>query len=305
MLSRPNFLWIIAAFALLSTSATQAQTQLKWKLSPGAVLKYSLTQDSDTAMNVGGQMITTKMTLVMNSAWNVAQVDSAGVADVTQSFEGIKFKLNSAAFNLDFDSNSTTEPTDPIGKQIAKSIKPLSQAKFNFKLSPRGEVSDVTVPEESQKLLQSAQTGPQMAGALTQESLIGMIKDSVLPFPAKQVQKGESWKHKSEIKAPPIGTMSNETTLTYGGPTQVDGKQLEQIQIEVSSKLTGNGANPLVQVAIKDQSEKGMMYFDNAGGRLSHWDSIQNLVMDVSAAGQKFEQTVKTTKKANLSMANK
>ena len=66
-----------------------------------------------------------------------------------------------------------TEPKDPIGKQIASSIKPLSQAKFNFKLSPRGEVTDVRVPEESQKLLQGVQLGTQVGGAFSQDSFRG------------------------------------------------------------------------------------------------------------------------------------
>lgn len=304
MLIRFKPCWVVVVCSLAFAVSAQGQN-LKWKLTPGTKLNYTSTQDSDTAMTVGGQTIMNKMSMGINTLWTVNQVDSQGTADITQSFTSIKFKLSGLGVNLDYDSASGTEPKDPIGKQIASSIKPLSQAKFNFKLSPRGEITDVKIPEESQKLLQGVQLGPQVGGALSPDSFVAMIKESVIPFPAEPVQKGSSWKHKSEVKAPPIGTMTNEVTMTYLGPAQSEGKQLDQIQVEVTSKLTADPANPLVQVSIKEQSEKGSLYFDSSAGRLSHSESTQNLKMDVSAAGQKFEQTVKTIKKASLAVADK
>ena len=305
MLLRIKPCWLIVAVCSLTLAVSAKAQNLRWKLTPGTSLKYTSNQDSDTVMTVGGQTVTTKMSIGMNTLWNVNQVDAQGTADITQSIANIKIKLSGLGGNLDYDSASGTEPKDPIGKQIAASIKPLSQAKFNFKLSPLGEITDVKVPEDSQKLLQGVQPGPQLGGALNQDTFVAMIKESVIPFPSEPVQKGTSWKHKSEVKAPPIGTMTNEVSMTYVGPAQVAGKQLDQIQVEVTSKLTADPANPLVQVTIKEQSEKGSLYFDSAAGRLSHSESTQNLVMDVSAAGQKFEQTVKTVKKASLTAADK
>jgi hypothetical protein len=304
MLTRSNRHGVFAAAStlLLLATAAQAQTNLRWKLTPGSVLNHSLTQDSDTAVNVGGQMITTKMMRVVNTVWSVNDVSDQGTADITQSFSGIKFKLTSMAFNLDYDSASATEPTDPIGQQIATSLKPLTQIKFNFKLSPRGEITEVTVPDESRKLLAGVQLDPQMAGALSPEGMIAMIKECVIPFPAEPLQKGSSWKHKSESKVPPIGMMVNEATLTYDGKAP-SGKPLEQFTVQIASKLTADPNNELAQFSMKEQSELGKLYFDNIAGRLSHSESTQVLVMDVTAVGQKFEQTVKTIKKAKLTLA--
>ena len=63
MLIRFKLCCVVTCVLAFAVSA-QGQT-LKWKLTPGTTLKYTSTQDSDTVMTVGGQTITTKMSIGM------------------------------------------------------------------------------------------------------------------------------------------------------------------------------------------------------------------------------------------------
>jgi hypothetical protein len=209
-------------------------------------------------------------------------------------------KMAAPMGNIEIDTDSDADIANPIGKQIASSLKQLTQAKITFSMDPRGEVSNVQV----------ASSTPGGGAALGQmfgkDGMVSMVKQSILPLPPKPVQKGDSWENKAEMEVPTLGKVSADSKLTYDGPMNADGKTLEQIKVETKTNIAQKqGANALAQISIKEQSDSGTMYFDNSAGRFSHADTVQNLVLNVAVAGQNVDQTIKTVRKAVLTPVTK
>lgn len=133
------------------------------------------------------------------------------------------------------------------------------------------------------------------------DGLVSMTKQSMHPLAKDPVRAGSSWTNHVELEVPMLGKVATNSTLTYEGLAQVDGKPLERIRVDSTTAINQQpGGNPLAQLSVKDQSDRGTLYFDNVAGCFSHSESVQVLTLQVSIAGQAIEQTVKTVRKALL-----
>lgn len=294
---------IMCVLPLLVASAASAQTQLRWKFAPGEVLNHTLSQESTVNVNVGGQPFDSTSTLTVDNVWTINKVDSQGTAEITQTTARVRMKMGSPMGSIDIDTSAEAEPTDLLAKQIAPSLKTITQAKVTFSMNPQGEVSNVQVASPDANPAVQANQFSRMLG---KDGMASMVKQSLQPLPRDPLQKGASWTNKLEIEVPVLGKVATDSKLTYEGQTQVSGKALEQIKVETTTTIAPKaGVNQLAQFAIKDQSDKGTIYFDNTAGRFSHAESVQQLTIHINVAGQMVDQSVKTVRKATLSLAAK
>jgi hypothetical protein len=282
----------------LATVPASAQTTLRWKFQPGQTLQQTITQDTKTSITVAEQVIETTVNQVIDATWNVGQVDAEGNAQVTQEIKRIRMKLG-GMMNLEIDSASEV-PAQGIGAMLGPAIQAMAKAKFQMKMTPRGEILEVEVSQEALDGLKSLPGGGQIANMITKDSLINMIKQGTPSMPAGAVRAGDSWNSSTEMAAPQIGTMISDTKLTYGGPEVVDGRPLERIDLEMTLKLAPPKEAAAVAITIKDQQAAGKLYFDNQTGRLDHSELVQNMTMQVTAGGQRFEQKIQTTMHVQL-----
>jgi len=126
----------------------------------------------------------------------------------------------------------------------------------------------------------------------SEEALVSLVKQASHGFPTEAVNKGDTWKAKTESPIPQLGKMVSDVTLTYAGPEQVDGKTLERIDIEMTMKLAPKEAGDAPRITLKDQKSGGTLYFDNIAGRLSHSKIVQNMVMEIGFGGQNLTQDI-------------
>lgn len=286
---------------LLCASPVSAQTELRWKFQPGQIFHHTLTQESTVSAMIGGQPLDSTSSLTVDNVWTVNDLEPDGAAELSQTTSRIRMKMSSPGGMMEIDTSGAEEPKDILGKRIAASLKALTQAKVTFSLSPQGEVSDVQISAPEGKNAGGADQFSQMLG---KDGIVSLVKQSIYPLPREPVQKGSSWTNKMEMDVPMLGKVSTDATLTYEGQTRVAGKALEQIKVVTKTAVAQKqGGTQFAQLSIKEQSDDGTMYFDNAAGRLSHVDSVQHLTLNVAIAGQNVSQTVKTVRKAVLKPA--
>src|SRR5207302_1594338 len=151
---------------------------------------------------------------------------------------------------------------------------------------PAGEVSDVQIPDAVVAALKDIAAGAGGAGLgdmFSKEGLQKLFGQNFL-LPKGAVNKGDSWQHKLDMKTP-LGKQEVNTTYQYNGPTQKDGKTLEQIGLKVQINIVPDPA-AIATVKIKDQNSNGTILFDNEAGRLLEMNLTQTTVMDTTVAGK-------------------
>lgn len=283
----------------LAVSASSAQTTLRWKFQEGQKFKQVVQQDMKMAMKVGERDITTQMKQTMDVIWTVGQVDADGVSTVEQQFTHMRMKMDApGGIGFEFDSDKEQELTG-VGAMIAPALKALAQSKFTMKMTNRGEVKEVEVTPETVEAFKKLPGTGQMGGTFSKDGLINMIKQGANAFPEGPVDVGDDWSNEASIEVPQIGKLETVTKLTYAGQEVVDGKSLERVNIDVAVKVTPKeDEEPALPMTIKDQKGSGYLLFDNAAGRLSHSNLVQNMTMEISVGGtalnQKIEQTMTT-----------
>lgn len=301
MKSSIRFVLLVGAvFGAICVATASAQTTLRWKFAPGQVFHQTISQDMKMAMKMGERNIDTGVTQTVDAVWKVKEVDSDGNAQIEQEITRIRMNMATAGVTVNFDSDSD-QPATGIAKALEPALKAMANAKFIMKMSPRGQILEVEVTEDTMNALNALPGGGQAGGALTKEGLINMIKQGTPAMPAEPVQPGATWSSDAEMPLSQLGKMKSQTTLKYVGPVTIDGRNLEQIDLDTKINFEA-GDSPLGKVTMKDQSAKGQLYFDNAAGRLSHSEISQNMTLqmpfgDAGSIDQKIEQkiTVKLT----------
>jgi hypothetical protein len=276
----------------------EAQTLLRWKFSPGQKLNHTLSLDSSTSMNFAGQAIETTVALTVDSVWTIDRVDPLGTAEITQTFPRVRMKMVSPVLgSTDVDTASETAAASPA----AKGLKSITQSKVTLSMNSQGETANVQVVGLDGKPVVAAEL---VAGMFGKDGIASIISQSTYPLPKDPLAKGATWSRTLDMDVPMLGKASSTTTLTLAGPAQVSGKSLEQVNLDTTMAINPkSAANPLAQITIKEQSDKGAFYFDKAAGRFSHSESVQTMKMQVMAVGQNIEQSIRTVRKVTLSPA--
>ena len=289
---------------LFVCSVATAQPELRWKFTPGEKLAHNMTQDTTMAVQVGGQAITTTMTQVVDGRWSVTGKDDQGNAQITQEIYRIQMKMQGPqGVILEIDTASDQEPQG-AGVAIAPAIEAMAQAKFNLTVNPQGEVLEIDVPEEVRAAFQRLPGAEQMGGMFSKEGFSNMIKQGTPSFPAEPLTQGKSWSKDYEMPMAALGAMVVSNEFTYAGQEQVDGKQLERINVEMSIQIkAAENGGPFGNITIADQKSDGVIYFDNEAGRMTESRINQAMTMQIAAGEQKFDQKINQVITATLTPA--
>ena len=258
--------WTIAlTLAAAPVSARAADAALRWKFTEGQTFHYQMDQKTVTQVKGPNQDIKTTVNQVIDTTWAVLSVDkSTGLGTLTQTIDRVRTKIEFPFGALDYDSKSEKTPEGLLAAAVVPKLKALVGARFKYKMSPQGELSDIEVPADLLKALKES-AGPEGnagPGMFSEEGLKNMIHESSLVLPMN-VEKGKPWTRQTKIPSPPIGTMSEEKTYTYVGPE----KEGEKITLDVKITLEPDPKANL-DLKIGNQDAKGTFYFDSKAGRV-------------------------------------
>jgi hypothetical protein len=286
---------VATALAILADSA-QAQTALKFKFKEGDKLNYTMDQTQKQNMNVMGMEIETTMTQTIDMIWSVNNV-KAGKAQVVQTMDRIRMKMDSAFAAFEYDSRDGKEPEGPFGQILGPLFAAMAGSDITVTINETGEISDAKV---SDKLLDAMKNNPllqQMGGMFTEEGFKNMLNQSgATILPKNPVKKGESWSQKIEMKQPPLGVMRMNNTYTYQGPEERSGASLEKIDVKTDMSIEPiENAAAQFEIKVKSSEMKGTIYFDNKAGRIAETKMNQKMAMEINAMGNIIESAVDQT----------
>jgi len=274
---------------------------LRWKFQPGQEFQQTIVQDTKLTTVAAGQNIDTTIVQTMDLAWKVGEVGDQGIADVAQELTRIRFKMSNVAMNLEFDSNSDRELTGQEAL-LAGAFKTMANAKFQTKINPRGQVVEAAVSQETLNRLKSAPNLGQLGNMVSEEALVGIVKQTMVAFPEDAIEVGATWTDSLEMQMPQFGKVTSNSNLTYAGPTELEGKTLERINMQLTSNLVPD-ASAMAKINMKDQTASGVLYFDNAAGRVSHSELVQDMTLAMQVLGQNVEMEVNQTITSRLAPA--
>jgi hypothetical protein len=281
-------------FTLGTAATAYAEATLRYKFKAGDETRYVLTQSMTTEMTLPQQEkpLTSNMTQTMHFKNVVDEVASDGSARMRQTFTRIKIAIRSSAPGaqpFDYDSAAEKEVTGPIADAILQSIKPLLNAEIQQSMSPRGEVSDVVVP---QSLLDAFKSNPALAAmgnTFSAEGIKNLSTQSAIAFPEKPLAVGDAWDQAIDLKLP-IGKLITTKTTRYAGKNDAGFEKLG-----VSTKLTMEpAANAPVSMKLTNGKGEGEILFDPARGRLHSSTLKQTMAAELSAGGQTIQQKSET-----------
>jgi hypothetical protein len=280
----------LAAWACLAAQPAFGADTLSWKFKPGETLRYTMEQNTTQGMKAMGQEFKTKLTQTVDLHWSVKSVSSDGVADLGQTIDRVRTKVEGPGTTFEFDSQSDKAPEGPIAPVLAPLLKALVNAEFTFKMNPKGELSDVKIPPKLIDSLKNAGPAAVGGGMFSEEGLKNLISQSSLSLPGGVIDPGKTWNSKARLPLPMIGTMIMDKNYTYDGPGSGG---LSKISLNTKVTLEP-AADSNVAVKITSQDGKGEFSFDPEAGRVQSSQINDKLQLSLSIQGQTLEQTTDT-----------
>lgn len=288
----------VAVLVLLSEPAT-AQTTLKYKFKEGDKLNYATDMTQKQTMNIMGMEIETVTTQKMDMTWNVQEVKD-GKAQIAQTIDRVRMKVDSPAGGFEFDSKDGKEPEGQIGMIVGPMLSAMAGAEFTVTMTEHGEITKTKL---SEKLLEAMKSNPflQQMGFSEEgmKNMLGQQGGSVLP--KEPVKKGDTWNQKLELKMPPIGVTKMNNTYTYQGPEERDGAKVERIDVKTEMTIEPlPDAAVQIEFKVKSSDVKGAMYFDNKTGRLVGTTMNTKMAMEINAMGNVIDMVQDQTMTVKL-----
>ncbi|MBA60872.1 MAG: hypothetical protein CMJ76_00760 [Planctomycetaceae bacterium] len=238
------------------------------KFVQGAESTISLVNKTTVDTKFGENKSKADLTMAMDLHQSVIEVKSDGSAVVIQKLARIKMESTGglAGVTLEFDSNDPKE--DDQANALSQVLRPLIGAQFEVTYSDRGVVLDVKPPAA---LVKSRTTNWAVVyqQMFSGESFKSMLSQSSVVLPEKPVSRGTKWKTNFS-SAPQAGGAAVTVSYVYDGTVEVDGKQLEKLDVTMVMKLLESKLPDAPRLNIKKQSSSGTMYFDNQTGKMSH-----------------------------------
>ena len=272
------------AACLVLVSTARAAEPLVWKFAAGDVHHYQMLQNMTMTINMGAGDQVSTIAQDIDMTWAVDSLKADGAAVVTQRINRMQMKINSAGQEMKFDSAAETPMPGPQGALLEPIFKALTSSEFEVTMTPRGEITDVEVPEELIQALQTAPGANKLLGDLgTKEGFKNLVRQGSLALPAK-LEDGEIWTTKVEMASPAIGKQSVETTYRYKGPREVEGDTLEVFIPSMEMEFGDGGESGTIEIVKQDSA--GEILFNRKAGRMQSSVISQNLDMKVTEAGQ-------------------
>ncbi|MCH2114091.1 MAG: DUF6263 family protein [Pirellulales bacterium] len=276
------------------TQASAADDALGWQFEVGDEHKFRLTQATTTAMDLGpvGKM-NARMHQTIDTVWKITAIDEAGAADLTHEVLRVQMQMQAPGeLEMDYDSASADAPVG-YGAMVAPTMKALIGLPFNMKMTARGAITSVDVPEKITQSLAGLPGAEFMGETITGDGLqIAIQRLSItLPKPENLVP-GHRWTTTSETSSTQLGKVTTSMTYTYEGSRTVDGDILEVFKPNLEFRFNSGKDATAAETLVDDQKTRGEFIFNRSRGRLQSSSLEQYMTLQISAGDHPIKQEI-------------
>lgn len=216
--------------------ATEAQIKLNYNINPGSSYTTKVVLEQDISQSIMGQTQNVDSDQGYGVQLNFVDLED-GKYSVTMVYNSIM--VNQPMAGLTYDSETAT--AEPTG--AAKAIASVINKELSFTLSKNGEVSDITGFEvmldsmvESMGITDETQATmfkSQMAAQYNAETMRDQLKRTLIIFPDKELNKGDTWSEDQSVAAP--FAMNIQTTYELADYDE------ETVTLNISSDIFTEG----------------------------------------------------------------
>lgn len=270
--------WIPVVTSLLATtSIVRADELLRWKFSPGDVLRYELTQNMKQNVEANGNTFEMLLDQIYNLSWTVEDIDAQRNARITFQFERIRFNMTGVGgLRFAFDSASPEkQPENPAFKPIADALNAVLTTRFSFSVDPLGKLSDMKGAEQLKELLPD---GP-ASQFFSKDSIEQTAGQGFVRFASEAIAQGGGWQKQYDLQMPQLGKVVGTEDYTLEGTATLEGRRCLRIvsksNVEIVPEANGQLAELGAQFDI--QPVDSTYWFDNQAGRLLQSQSSQRM----------------------------
>ena len=210
---------LAATLGVAAAQPTHGAETLRWKFKPGETLRYTMVQETTQGMKAMGQEFKTSLNQTVDLHWSVKNVASDGVAELSQTIDRVRTKVEGPGNSFEFDSQAGKDPEGQIASLLTPMLKALVGAEFTFKMNGRGELSEIKVPQKLLDSLRQAGPAANAGGMFSEEGMKNLISQSSLTLAEGPLEKGKSWTQQAKVPVPMLGTMVMDKTYTFDGPS--------------------------------------------------------------------------------------
>jgi hypothetical protein len=277
----PSFV-VALAMGLAAPLALVAQEPLRWKFEKGQKFDYNMVQEMTIGSKggpQGDQNVTMKQEMEMT--WDVQDVQPDGNAVIHQKLDRMKMKMTlpPPAGAIEYDTGSNAQPVGPAAV-FAPLYKAMTQKAFIITMTPRGEISDVVIPDEVTAAFKNMPGMGQMGEMGTAEGFKKLISQGSLVLPKDPPKPGENWTIKVEVNNPAAGKQVVETNYRYEDTKEIDGVAYAVLRPSITLNFEG------APVKITGQTSDGEILFNVAEGRLDSTNLKQQMTLEQPGGGQ-------------------
>lgn len=287
--------------ACLDTSSTLAEP-LVWKFAEGDRHQYQMVQDMQMAMNLGiAGKVTAKVTQKLDVSWQIESIDEQGVAQLTQRITRAQMEVSAPGqVELKYDTASEEQPQG-YAAMLAPTIEALRSSPVRAKMTPRGELYDIEIPDALITAMSRGSAGNMLGSLGTVEGYRSFLQQNSIVLPAEEnLTEGHEWSSVVDTESKAGGRATTTTTYRYSGFREVDGRQFEVFeptsQVEYSEPQDPEAA----KIAVVGQESTGEILFDREAGRLESVQRGQQLELSVIVGGnesrEELSQTITVTR---------
>jgi len=108
-----------------------------------------MTQKTAMKMELMGKPVESSYTQVTDITWEVKGVDKDGNAEMVQTIDRVRFTMMVPGNNVEVDT-AKAEDAPGTPELMTKLFRSMAGSPFTVKMTPRGELRDLTVPAKSE-----------------------------------------------------------------------------------------------------------------------------------------------------------
>lgn len=298
------------ALAVSFGNQSQAAEALGWKFKEGEKVNYAVSNASHRLIDAGGAEFDVDFAFITDVTWTVDKVADDGSAELTQSIDRVQLKVNTPfTGEFSYDSKATDQPAleGPIWERMGPVIEKMVGGEFKVKVTKRGEVTEVALPEALAEIIKEQAEagggggGGGGAGALFmggnmfgEKAMKDTIQRGIVIFPEAA---GSEWNNVVEEAMGEFAVIKYDTKYTQSGTESKNGKELQKIdaKTEMTLELAEAAEDGDVIIELIEQDGSGTILFDAEAGLTVESTSVQTNVMEGEFMGNEIALETENT----------
>jgi hypothetical protein len=288
---------MIVALTLLAVAVDEPR-QLKYVFKAGDEVKYVNTNTRTTTYKKTGKKFEVSIEQKSANLGKVLSVSSDGGAEVSQTITRLRIIQKGGPLGVQqIDSANEENPA-----VIQGLFDDLTKSDIRFKMSPRGDVGDVVLPQKLRDRLRPKKDGE--GSLVTEDGIIRMVKGSTFVLPKKPLSIGDGWDLEPNTYQESGHWITVKSRITFEGPVEQDGRKLLKFVRNPEYELKKpSETKEVAETTIKRQTGQAIVLLDAETCRLIKSNSAEAIVTETGTGAQRVE--VETVVNAAIELREK